>query len=338
MPPDKFIEDTPSIVTMIDLDIDPIYRAKHLLVLCEGNRDYFKAMCDLLGEESQSVLTHFINLYHENWSKPQILGPRISEASRKEELAKPQPDQFEINEKADSELSKKVVKAEFKARADQVIMECQIEDSDSDKAKEILTSKEPRSELAKHLLYCSVSGNFKYHADDALKELVKRIVGDDYVCKTRVGMTPKDSGQLNEYTADVMIEHIGSMLSGMAIMIDRSCAEHDVVQKDTVKVALGMVLKNKWKNGKPLYIIRLVGTNVVFYKTNFTEKQMSRLRAGEKLASPLLMIKYLPAGYSRGANNVQHYNLMSRYGREKIIKILSVITSEIDDNVSHISK
>lgn len=314
---------------VLELDIPDTTKAKHLIILCKEHPELYESITNLLIDcEQNSLITLFLSEYDDIEIKRKI--HKLSGSKWTYE----QLDFFKIDFQDTSNLEDICPISQINDTAQQFLDENNDIDGYFDLTEESQISNVINTSFKGYLLYVQKSPSVESCVDDAVRELLQKTLGSNFLVKTRYDMTLSMSDGSTKATADVLAIFIPKLYMGVIIVEDKSHEmsktneQHSDAEAQMIAEALAIVQQKRWPLDKPIFMLRVLETNITFYKACFTNELISSVTRGQRRLSPFFVTR-LEYRNPLFTNDRPGYNILKRKHREIIVNILSNIGNYI---------
>ena len=303
---------------VLQLNITDSTKAKHLIILCKEHPELYESITDLLIDRQQnSLLSLFITEYYE--SKEKLRGSKWTYE---------QLDYFKIDFQDTSNTADICPTSQINEDAQCFLHDNKDIDGYFELTEESQISSVINTAFKGYLLYVQKSPSSC--VDDAVRELLQQTLGNNFLVKTRYDMTLSMSNGSTKATADVLAIFIPKLYMGVIIVEDKphETSKTNEQQSDAeaqmVAEALAIVQQKRWPLNKPIFMLRVLETNITFYKACFTNELISSVTKGQRRLDPFFITR-LEYRNPLFTNDRPGYNVLKRKDREIIVSILSNI-------------
>jgi hypothetical protein len=310
---------------VLQLDIADSTKAKHLIILCKEHPELYESITDLLIDHQQnSLLSLFLTEYDDIGIKRKISKLRGSKWTYE------QLDYFKIDFQDTSNTEDICPTSQINEDAQRFLHDNKDIDGYFELTEESQISSVINTAFKGYLLYVQKSPSVESCVDDAVRELLQQTLGNNFLVKTRYDMTLSMSNGSTKATADVLAIFIPKLYMGVIIVEDKphetskTNEQHSDAEAQMVAEALAIVQQKRWPLNKPIFMLRVLETNITFYKACFTNELISSVTKGQRRLDPFLITR-LEYRNPLFTNDRPGYNVLKRKDREIIVSILSNI-------------
>jgi hypothetical protein len=297
---------------VLQLDIADSTKAKHLIILCKEHPELYESITDLLIDRQQnSLLSLFLTEYDES-----------KEKLRRSKWTYEQLDYFKIDFQNTSNTEDICPTSQINENAQRFLHDNKDIDGYFELTEESQISSVINTAFKGYLLYVQKSPSSC--VDDAVRELLQKTLGNNFLVKTRYDMTLSMSNGSTKATADVLAIFIPKLYMGVIIVEDKTNEQHSDAEAQMVAEALAIVQQKRWPLNKPIFMLRVLETNITFYKACFTNELISSVTKGQRRLDPFFITR-LEYRNPLFTNDRPGYNVLKRKDREIIVSILSNI-------------
>ena len=321
---------------VLEMDIPDSIKAKHLIILCNEHPELYEFITSLLIDlQKNSILNIFLIEFDNRiyvvkrrlavtpgsgWNYEQLNYFKI-EFQDVTDIESICP-KYYINNDAKNFLDKNIdINGAF------------------DLTEDMQISDVINTPFKGYLLYVQKSPSIESCVDDMIRELLQQTLGNNFLVKTRYDMILNMSNGSTKATADVIAIFIPKLYMGIIVVEDKPCEtsktddQHHDAQAQMVAEGLAIVQQQRWPPNKPIFMMRVLGTNITFYKACFTNELITSVKKGLRRVEPFSITR-LEYRNTLFTNDRPGYNIMKRKEREITVGIISNIANYITESFS----
>jgi hypothetical protein len=313
------------------LDIRDDAKIKYFIRLSQQHPELYEPIIKLLIEnEHENLLALFLEADYTELPTKRKIAPATSVSGWTAE----QLEDFCIEFKDTAKISDICPVSEINTNAKKILDENKDIDGPFSLTNESQISTLMNTPFKGYLLYVQNSPSVESCVDDTIRELLQQTLGENFLVKTRYDMTLNMSNKLTKATADLLAIFIPKLYMGVIIVEDKpqdtseTKNQHSNAEAQMVAEAVAIVQQERWPTDKPIFMLRVLGTNITFYKACFTRELISSIKTGSRRTKPFLITKhehrdpFFP-------NKRPGYDILKKEEREIAVQIISNIGNYI---------
>jgi hypothetical protein len=326
-------EQNSQILAILNLSIPEINKARHFIKLCNENPELYELITSILIEtKHEGVLSFFLTEFDNITIKKKIPSSSGSEWSS-EHLSYFKIEFEEIYDP--NEICEPSPITPFARK----FME---DNNDINGAFAPETEEEiermTNTAFKGYLLYVQKSPSIESCVDDMMRELLQQTLGPKFLVKTRYEMELTMSRKTTKATPDVLAIFLPKLYMGIIIVEDKphekskSGKQHENAEAQMVAEGIAIVQQSIRSRRLPaditIFMIRVLETNITFYRANFTEELITAVANGTHRLTPF-SIKKLEHINPLFPADRPGYNLLKRTERNNVVEMLNNISNYI---------
>ena len=316
---------------VLQLNLPDITKAKHLIILCKEHPELYEPITNLLIDSQQDgVLTIFLtDLDNKIYDTKRKLPATSGSGWTVEQL-----DYFKIDfeDKTDTESICPTYPLSEQARRflnENKDIDGAFEPKEKDRISEMINTA-----FKGYLLYVQKSPSVESCVDDMMRELLQQILGSNFLVKTKYEMPLQMCDGSTKATADVLAIFIPTLYMGVIIVEDKphekskTKDQHYDTEAQMIAEGIAIAQQKRWPVNSPIFMLRVLETNVTFYKACFTNELILSVKRGLRRSTPFIItrLEYINDLFP---NDRPGYNLLRKDEREKIVHIINNIGTYI---------